>query len=153
MDQSAPDMLEQLANAAGLAGQWRDVTGRTQQVSRDALEAILAALGHPCGDDRQRAESLAAIARQQQGLPAMLVADAGQEVALPQGCRRAEATGSEGVTLALALTAQGFIAPANPGYYALELDGRRFGFCNAFCRDKTVADPEAWPAFMALYRS
>lgn len=32
----------------------------------------------------------------------------------------------------------------------LELHGRRFGFCNPFCRDKTVADPEAWPAFMAL---
>ena len=30
------------------------------------------------------------------------------------------------------------------------LDGRIFGFCNAFCRDKTVADPEAWPKFMAL---
>lgn len=37
--------------------------------------------------------------------------------------------------------------------HVLELDGRRFGFCNAFCRDKTVADPEAWPAFMAIYRS
>jgi glutathione S-transferase len=32
----------------------------------------------------------------------------------------------------------------------LELEGRIFGFCNAFCRDKTVADPEAWPAFSAL---
>jgi glutathione S-transferase len=32
----------------------------------------------------------------------------------------------------------------------LELDGRVFGFCNPTCRDKTVADPEAWPAFMAL---
>jgi len=31
--------------------------------------------------------------------------------------------------------------------------GRRFGFCNAFCRDKTVADPEAWPKFIALYQS
>jgi glutathione S-transferase len=29
-------------------------------------------------------------------------------------------------------------------------DGRVFGFCNPICRDKTVADPEAWPAFMAL---
>ena len=37
-----------------------------------------------------------------------------------------------------------------PVTHALELAGRRFGFCNAFCRDKTVADPEAWPAFMAL---
>lgn len=32
----------------------------------------------------------------------------------------------------------------------LELEGRVFGFCNAFCRDKTLSDPEAWPAFMAL---
>lgn len=32
----------------------------------------------------------------------------------------------------------------------LELDGRIFGFCNPFCRDKTVADPAAWPEFMAL---
>ena len=32
----------------------------------------------------------------------------------------------------------------------LEIDGRIFGFCNPFCRDKTVADPEAWPAFTAL---
>ena len=37
-----------------------------------------------------------------------------------------------------------------PVSHVLELDGRRFGFCNAFCRDKTVADPQAWPKFMAL---
>ncbi len=37
--------------------------------------------------------------------------------------------------------------------HVLELDGRRFGFCNAFCRDKTVADPAAWPKFMAIYQS
>ena len=36
--------------------------------------------------------------------------------------------------------------------HVLDLSGRRFGFCNAFCRDKTVADPEAWPNFMALVR-
>ena len=40
-----------------------------------------------------------------------------------------------------------------PVTHVLELSSRRFGFCNAFCRDKTVADPEAWPAFMALYQS
>lgn len=39
-----------------------------------------------------------------------------------------------------------------PVTHFLEIDGRCFGFCNAFCRDKTVADPEAWPAFMQLYR-
>ncbi len=40
-----------------------------------------------------------------------------------------------------------------PVTHLLELDGRTFGFCNAFCRDKTVADPGAWPDFMALYHS
>lgn len=32
----------------------------------------------------------------------------------------------------------------------LTIDGRVFGFCNPFCRDKTVADPNAWPAFVAM---
>ncbi len=40
-----------------------------------------------------------------------------------------------------------------PVTHVLELDGRRFGFCNAFCRDKTAADPAAWAPFMALYQS
>jgi glutathione S-transferase len=35
----------------------------------------------------------------------------------------------------------------------MEISGRRIGFCNPFCRDKTVADPEAWPKFMTLYQS
>lgn len=32
----------------------------------------------------------------------------------------------------------------------LEFDGRVYGFCNPFCRDKTLADPAAWPKFIAL---
>lgn len=32
----------------------------------------------------------------------------------------------------------------------LELDGQVWGFCNPFCRDKTVADPGAWPKFAAM---
>jgi len=35
----------------------------------------------------------------------------------------------------------------------LSIEGRVFGFCNAFCRDKTRADPTAWPAFMNIYQS
>ena len=38
----------------------------------------------------------------------------------------------------------------DPVTHCLETGGRVFGFCNAFCRDKTVADPEAWPKFLAL---
>ena len=35
----------------------------------------------------------------------------------------------------------------------LELNGRVFGFCNAFCRDKTVNDAAAYPKFMTIYQS
>ena len=39
-----------------------------------------------------------------------------------------------------------------PAFF-MELDGRIWGFCNAFCRDKTVADPDAWDSFVALEAS
>jgi glutathione S-transferase len=39
-----------------------------------------------------------------------------------------------------------------PITHSLRMQGRTWGFCNAFCRDKTVADPEAWPDFMAMVR-
>lgn len=38
-----------------------------------------------------------------------------------------------------------------PVTHLLEVDGRIFGFCSAFCRDKTVADPEVWPEFAKLH--
>jgi glutathione S-transferase len=37
-----------------------------------------------------------------------------------------------------------------PVTHFLRLGGRTWGFCNAFCRDKTLQDPQAWPAFMAM---
>jgi glutathione S-transferase len=40
----------------------------------------------------------------------------------------------------------------DPVTHVLEIEGRRIGFCNPFCRDKTVADPAAWPKFMAVYQ-
>lgn len=38
-----------------------------------------------------------------------------------------------------------------PVTHLMEAQGRVFGFCNAFCRDKTVADPLAWPEFAAAW--
>ena len=38
----------------------------------------------------------------------------------------------------------------DPVTHYLEVSGRIFGFCNAFCRDKTQPDPLAWPDFAAL---
>ncbi len=37
-----------------------------------------------------------------------------------------------------------------PVTHSLEMHGHIWGFCNAFCRDKTLHDPEVWPAFMAM---
>lgn len=37
-----------------------------------------------------------------------------------------------------------------PVTHLMEMNGRTFGMCNPRCRDKTVADPAAWPQFMAL---
>ena len=39
-----------------------------------------------------------------------------------------------------------------PVTHYLDLGGETYGFCNAFCRDKTVADPEAWPLFVRMRR-
>ncbi|MGR3614753.1 MAG: glutathione S-transferase [Paracoccaceae bacterium] len=38
----------------------------------------------------------------------------------------------------------------DPVTHFLKLDGRVWGFCNAFCRDKTVADTDAWPKFLEM---
>ena len=40
-----------------------------------------------------------------------------------------------------------------PVSHFMEAGGRVWGFCNAHCRDKTAADPGAWPDFRALYES
>ena len=63
---------------------------------------------------------------------------------VPLSARAVEGTQSENTTCPYS---------GKPVTHVLELNGRRFGFCNAFCRDKTVADPEAWPKFMQLFRA
>jgi glutathione S-transferase len=40
-----------------------------------------------------------------------------------------------------------------PVSHFLTAGGRVWGFCNAFCRDKTLADPLAWPKFATIYTS
>ena len=39
--------------------------------------------------------------------------------------------------------------PVSPEALA-DIDGTVVGYCNTFCRDKSVADAEAWPQTMAL---
>ena len=39
-----------------------------------------------------------------------------------------------------------------PVSHLMAVEDRVIGFCNAFCRDKSVADPAAWPQVMAILR-
>ncbi|MBA4050485.1 MAG: 4-alpha-glucanotransferase, partial [Erythrobacter sp.] len=68
--------------------------------------------------------SLAMIEEQRHALPAMLVADCGATISLPFCVTRAEATGEDGVTRALAVEGDRLTVPDAPGYYDLALGGR-----------------------------
>ncbi len=115
--------LHALAQACGLAREWTDVEGRGQQVDDAALAAVLTALGHDAGSERQIARSLAEVEARRAHLPAMLVADAGGLITLPFAAHHAEATGEDGITRALAVEGNRLTAPAATGYYDLVIDG------------------------------
>lgn len=118
------DHLHALAAAAGVQRIWRDVTGRETVVTDGQLEAVLGALGLEVETERQIARSLAAIAAQRHELPPLVVADAGRAISLPLPCSKAEATGTDGRTIALEVDENRPIAPRKPGYYDLAIDGR-----------------------------
>lgn len=40
-----------------------------------------------------------------------------------------------------------------PVTHFMSIGSRTFGFCNAFCRDKSMADPLAWPEFRQIYET
>jgi 4-alpha-glucanotransferase len=119
------EQLHALAQACGVASEWIDVEGRQQQVAEAALAAVLAALGHETGSERQIARSLAAVEERRAALPAMLAADSGASIALPIPVTHAEATGEDGITRPLPVAGNHLQVTAAPGYYDLALDGRR----------------------------
>lgn len=117
------DTLHALASAAGVSGHWRDVDGVEQVVDNDSLRAVLAALGHPADTERQARRSLLRLTADCAGLPALMVADAGQPIIVPHDCRAAFATNADGLGLALQVSNGMPFAPETPGYYDLEIDG------------------------------
>ena len=127
MSQPPLSPLHDLAQAAGVARQWRDVSGQDHVVSDDTLIAILDALGHAAASTGQIRSSRSALAENQHGLPPMLVTEAGLPTRLPRRAAShadsAEVTGEDGLTLRLAITG-GMLSPiARPGYYDLAIGG------------------------------
>ena len=76
------ETLRALAEAAGIAPCWHDLSGRETQVPRDTLQALLHALDLPAASRAQARESLALLAAPR-ALPAQLTVRQGEPFALP----------------------------------------------------------------------
>ncbi|BCA61177.1 hypothetical protein HMP09_0411 [Sphingomonas sp. HMP9] len=116
--------LRTLAIAAGLQPEWQDAAGRRQTVSDEALQGILDRLGHPSADEKQIAESLAAIdARNRRG-PRFVSVDVGDPITLSSKLTgRADLVLEDGTRTSV-LIDEGVLKPiVKTGYHRLEIDG------------------------------
>ena len=75
--------LLDLAHAAGIAPQWKDVFGHTHDVTPDTLRAVLKAQGLPAFSAAQIAESLAIATALPATLPPLITAQVGYPVYVP----------------------------------------------------------------------
>ena len=144
--------LLELAKAAGVAQQWRDVDGREHEVSDEALAAILSALGHSAGSARKIKESLAELTNCGRSLPPMLVIEVGLATPVWSQAANAEVTGQDGVTQQIRIT-DGILAPiAEPGYYDLALGDqtRKLAVAPRQCPLPSVQGRRMWGASLQI---
>ncbi|KVC59002.1 4-alpha-glucanotransferase [Burkholderia stagnalis] len=121
-----------LAQAAGLDVEWTDAAGVARRVPDDALTALVAVLGWPCGTAAERADSAAALAGAAAAPPRLVTGDAGEPIALPPalappGARfRITLESGEHVDGSVAAAGErGTLPPlADAGYHALDIGGR-----------------------------
>ena len=152
---SSTPSLHELATAAGLAPHWIDAGGQPQQVSDEALQRLLGALGFPAASPAQRSDSTARINENAQVLPTLITADIDTPIALP--------TALQGQTLAIrdehgaVVSLRGVLAPSEPGYYTLEHNGGEITLAISPPRCFGVADalgqqpPRAWGLAAQVY--
>ncbi|NNA69884.1 4-alpha-glucanotransferase [Pseudomonas gessardii] len=155
--------LQRLASRAGLAVDWIDANGRAQQVSADALRAVLNGLGHPADTDEAIAASLQALERAQQDhhLAPLLTVDVGSSLDL--AAHFAPGTPcqvylEDGSTLDLELDAQARLPGTLPvGYQRVQVAGQSFTLAVAPQRCFSVAEAvgcqpaRAWGLSVQLY--
>ena len=67
--EAPPELLRELAQAAGVAPSWRDVDGQEHEVPKPAIEALLAALNLPAQRLSQARESLSHLAEREDRRP------------------------------------------------------------------------------------
>lgn len=143
------DRLQALAEAANIAVHWQDAFGQPQTVDPDSLRALLTALGLPCANQADIADSLHA-AQAGGGLPPLVTAWSGQPVVIalglstwaPQRYRIRFENGGEvcGMIDHVDARTVSLAAVATPGYHRLALDGRECMLAVAPPRCFGVAD-------------
>ena len=136
--------LLNLADAAGITTTWRDVQGLQHEVAEPTLHAVLQALGHMTGSDRQILESHTAIREQPVTVPPLVTALAGQPVLLRGKPGRTVLTLEDGRVFEghATQTADGASIPAilEPGYHHLLLGEQDITIAVAPPRCTTLQD-------------
>ncbi len=155
--------LRELAKRAGLLSDWIDADGGQQRVSNGSLEAVLEALGFPCGTEAELAESKARLDEEtSETLPPLITAIAGAPISLSLKPKAAKAeirfeSGPE-ETRALHPAGEGRVTlgPVDePGYHRLIIDGRETTIAVAPPRCVTFGDiapgEKMWGLSVQLY--
>ncbi|RBP43197.1 4-alpha-glucanotransferase [Eoetvoesiella caeni] len=155
--------LSRLAAHSGLIQSWKDVHGQVRQVRPAVLQALLEALGLPCGSAAQIRESQARIDQAAGADCAMVFADAGSSPAFNyrggMSYRVAlEGGGYEAGSAELAEPGRVRIAAVSePGYHMLEIGARRIPLVVAPLRCPSIAElagrphPRLWGVAVQLY--
>lgn len=146
------ESLHALADAAGLQRNWRDVDGRDHVVADATLKAILAALGHKAETKKQIASSLKSLQAQRQRLPALVVADVGEPIALPTAYAKAEIVRRDSPPLPLEFRDGAPMAPTEPGYYECRFDGvsTLIAVAPPFCPEPPAGERLPWGASLQI---
>jgi len=152
--------LHDLAHAAGIEIDWRDVNGQNQRVSDDSLRAVLGAIGFPAATESEIAESHAALSREMQGAAQRLIT---AEIYRP--IRLQAAPGRFKITLESGETIEGEAAESNgmidlpqiaqAGYHKLEINGRETALAvappRAFTLEDAAKGQKIWGLAVQLY--
>jgi 4-alpha-glucanotransferase len=146
--------LHELAAAAGVARQWRDVNGTDQIVSDESLRAVLAALELPAATDEEIGHSLDMVRAEASGLGPLVTATAGMPCMLPGLSGPFRLTLESGAVIEDRLEGA-LIAPEEPGYHWFESGGASLTLAVAPARAFTIEDlagrGKLWGLAVQLY--
>jgi len=136
-------LLDELAEAVGVARHWRNAAGVDQTVSDAPLTAVLGALGYAADNEAALQRSLDQRRAERCAIPALMTAEVGRPTPLPEAlahATRAELAREDGDVIALSIEG-GILPPVlEQGYHGLIVEGRELTLAVAPSRCFAIAD-------------